>query len=108
MRFKKVMTHTHTHTHTHTVCLETSTCTCRAWDISGISCQHVICALVHNKQEPMDRIFSFYHIDMYRVAYQFKIMPLRCKKFYKMDWYLLIEPPPMEKNRGRIKNKRRR
>ena len=45
---------------------------------------------------------------MYRVAYQFKIMPLRGKNLYKMDQYPLIEPLPMEKNRGRPKNKRMR
>ena len=66
---------------THTVCLEKNTCKCSAWDISGIPFQHAICVLVHNKQEPMDHISNFYHIDMYRVAYQFKIMPLRGKKF---------------------------
>ena len=71
-------------------------------------CFGAICALVHNEQDPMDQISSLYHIDMYRAAYQFKIMPLRSKRFYKMDQYLLIEPPPMEKNGGRPKTKRRR
>ena len=56
----------------------------------------------------MDHIFSFNHIDMYRVAYHFKIMPLRGKKFYKMVWYLPIEPPPVQNNKGRPKNKTRR
>ena len=64
-------------THAHTVCLDKNTCTYRAWDISSIPCQHAICSLVHNKQEPMDHISRFYHIDMYIAAYQFKIMPLR-------------------------------
>ena len=75
---------------THTVCLEKNTCTCSAWDISGIPCQHAICVLVHNKQEPMDHISNFYHIDMYRAAYQFKIMSLRGKKLHKMDQYLQL------------------
>ena len=81
--------------------------TFRAWNISNIPCQHAICALVHNKPEPIDQISNFYYIDMYRVAYQFKIMSLRSKRFYKMDQYLPIEPPPMEKNRRRLKTKRR-
>ena len=68
-------------THTHTVDLDKNTCTCRAWDISSIPCQHVICALVHNKQESVDQISNLYHIDMYRVAYQFKTIPLIRKKF---------------------------
>ena len=55
----------------------------------------------------MDDISTFYHIDMHRVAFQFKIMSLRGKGFYKMDQYLPIEPYPMEKNRGRPNNKRR-
>ena len=59
----------------HTLDLDKNTCTCRERDIYGIPCQHAICALVHNKQESMDQISSFYHIDMYRVSYQFKIMP---------------------------------
>ena len=84
----------------HTLDLDKNTCTCRERDIYGIPCQHAICALVHNKQESMDQISSFYHIDMYRVSYQFKIMPLRSKRFYKMDQYLPIKPPHVEKNRG--------
>ena len=51
------------------------------------------------KQQPIDHIFSFYHIDMYTVGYQFKIMPLIGKRFYKMDQYLPIEPPNVEKDR---------
>ena len=94
---------------THTVDLDKNTFTYRAWDILGILCEHAICALVHNKQEPIDQISSFYHIYMYSLVYQFKIMPLRSKRFYKMDQYLPIEPPPMEKkNRGRAKTNRRR
>ena len=60
---------------------------------------------MHNKQEPMYHISSFYHIDMYRAAYQFKTMSFRGKRFYKMDQILPIETSPFEKNRGRPKNK---
>ena len=56
----------------------------------------------------LDQISSFYHIDMYRVDYQSKIMSLRSKRFCKMDQYLPIEPPLVEKNRGRLKTKRMR
>ena len=63
---------------------------------------------MHNKQELMDGISTFYHINMYRTVYQFKIMSIRDKKFYKMDQYLPIEPHLVEKNRGRPKNKRMR
>ena len=55
---------------THTVCLDKKTCTCRSWELSGILCQHRICALVHNKQDPKDHISIWYHEDMYRVCIQ--------------------------------------
>ena len=60
-----------------------------------------------NKQEPIDQISSFYYIEMYRASYQFKIMSLRIKRFYKMDQYIPIEPSHVEKKRGNPKTKRR-
>ena len=46
----------------HTVCFDKKTCTCKAWELSGIPCQHAICALEHVKQDMKDHI-SFNTIE---------------------------------------------
>ena len=72
-----------------------------AWELSGIPCQHEMCALVHNKENSKDHISIWYHRDMYIVAYKDKIMLVKGKRFYNLSKYLLEEPPMVEKRKGR-------
>ena len=77
---------------TYTIFLSENSCTCKAWDLIGIPCQHVICALVHNKQDSHDHIYRWYHRDSWEVAYRYKIMPVRGNISYKLQNYLPIAP----------------
>lgn len=61
---------------THTVFLDKRVCTCRTWDLSGIPCQHAMCAYVNSKQDPADYISNWYHKDTYKAAYKWKIQLL--------------------------------
>ena len=92
---------------TYTVCLSANSCTCRVWNLIGISCQHAICALVHNKQDPHDHISKWYHRDSWKAAYRYKIMPVMRKRFYKLQNYLSIAPPNIEKKKGPQTTRRR-
>ena len=58
----------------HTVCLNARSCTCRGWDLSGILCQHVICALLPNKEDLKDHISRWFHKASWEVAYRYKIV----------------------------------
>lgn len=44
------------HDNRHIVNPKSSTCTCREWDLIGIPCQHVVCAIHTAKLEPNDFI----------------------------------------------------
>ena len=85
---------------THTICLNAKSCTCRGWDFSGISYQHAICALLYNKEDPMDHIFRWFHKASWDAAYKNKIMHVRGKRFYRLQNYLLVAPPKVEKKKG--------
>ena len=92
----------------HIVCLNANSCTCRGWDLSGIPCQHAICALLYKKQKPMDHISIWYHKESWQTAYRYKMMPVRGERFYKLHNYLPVAPPKVEKKKGIPQNKRTR
>ena len=93
---------------THTVCLSANSCTYRVWDLTRIPCQHAINALVHSKQDPHDHISRWYHRDSWEAAYLYKSMLVREKRFYKLQNYLPIAPPNVEKKKGIPQIKRMR
>lgn len=63
----------------HTVNLKSSTCTCREWDLTGIPCQHAICAIHSAGLEPENFIVHWYREATYLKAYQFMTQPVRGK-----------------------------
>ena len=91
---------------THTVCLSANSYKCRVWDLIRIPCQHAICSLLHNQQDQHDHISKWYHRGSWEVAYKYKIMPIRRKRFYNLQNYLPIAPPNVEKKKGKPKTKR--
>ena len=91
----------------HTVNLRTERCSCRAWDLTGIPCQHAICAMLDARVEPSASISIYYHIDTYLASYDNKFQPVRGVKFWDKpsdDSPLL--PPPVVTQPGRPKEKR--
>ena len=92
----------------HNVFLARKQCTCRAWDLTGIPCQHAICALFHAQIDPVTQISRFYHKDTYLCSYRTKFQPVRGKGFWKVDKFQPMEPPPLSILPGRPTKKRKR
>ncbi|KAK4264930.1 hypothetical protein QN277_026045 [Acacia crassicarpa] len=92
----------------HLVYLSTGMCTCRAWDLTGIPCQHAICAMYHAKVDPKSRISQYYHKETYLATYRTKLLLVRGKNFWDTENFLPMLPPPLANLLGRPPKKRRR
>lgn len=89
--------------------LEDKRCTCRRFDLSGIPCAHAICAIRDLRANVEDYVSSWYHQDIYRLAYGYALQPIPDKK----DWPKSmtedpILPPLVRKMPGRPKVCRRK
>ncbi|XP_028752688.1 uncharacterized protein LOC114712337 [Neltuma alba] len=90
----------------HTVYLNRRMCTCRPWDLTGIPCQHAICALSHAKIDPMTQISRYYHKDMFLASYMTKLQPVRGRQLWDTNRYLPMQPLPFVTLPGRLTKKR--
>ncbi|KAH6770656.1 hypothetical protein C2S52_015459 [Perilla frutescens var. hirtella] len=90
----------------HTVCLDKKICTCRAWELTGIPCMHAISAMYYSKIDPLSMISKWYHKSTYQKAYEHPILPVPGPKFFRIEEYAPIEPPPFYKMSGRPRKKR--
>ena len=66
---------------TYAVDLKKMTCPCRSWDLTGIPCPHVICAIHHIDNNLEDYVHSFYRKEKYKQTYAHMIGGLNSKKF---------------------------
>ncbi|KAL5705263.1 hypothetical protein ACHQM5_023591 [Ranunculus cassubicifolius] len=98
-----------------TVDLEKATCECKEWDLSGVPCIHVVCAVapIHDKTRiPWNQFVSpFFHVSTYLRAYSGNIKP----PLHEDDWCQVPRPsdvlPPMlcrRPGRPRVNRKRGR
>ena len=90
----------------HTVNLRSEKCSCRAWDLTGIPCQHAICAMIDARVEPMTFISRYYHQATYIASYAKKFQPVRGVKFWAKPPEHPLQPPPICTQPGRPKEKR--
>ncbi|XP_028793439.1 uncharacterized protein LOC114749123 [Neltuma alba] len=90
----------------HTVCLTRKVCTCRAWDLTGIPCQHAIHAMYYCKLEPLTHISRYYHKDTYIASYRTKFAPVRGKQFWDTEQFIPMLPPPERTLSGRLRKKK--
>ncbi|WCJ44518.1 hypothetical protein M5689_025181 [Euphorbia peplus] len=90
----------------HCVVLEEQKCKCRAWQLSGIPCAHAVCALYHDRTDPINHIHHYYHKSSYISTYKYKLQPVRGKKFWRITDYEPIEPPKVTNMPGRPRKKR--
>lgn len=60
----------------HTVDFGTNSCSCRKWDLTGIPCQHAVCAIWCKHQDPMDYVDPYYEVDTYKRCYEHTIFPI--------------------------------
>lgn len=49
--------------------LAESTCSCKKYNLFGVSCAHAICAIEDLMENVEDFVSSWYHKDVYMVAY---------------------------------------
>ena len=90
----------------YTVFLDKYLCICQAWKLIGIPCSHAIYALYHSQIDPMSVISKWYHKKTYLATYQQPLLPVPGPRFYRMNEFQPIDPPPLLKLPGRPKNKR--
>ncbi|XP_047324990.1 uncharacterized protein LOC124928784 [Impatiens glandulifera] len=68
-------------------------CSCRLWNISGIPCTHVLCAIYYSHLNLEDYISHWYKKDTYVKAYQFGIQNLRGIESWVSDNQYKVLPP---------------
>ena len=90
----------------HTVLLDKEMCTYRAWELTRIPCSHAIYALYHSKIDPITKICKWYHKSTYLAMYEMPIQLVPGPRFYKLDQFQPIEPPPLPKLAGRPRKQR--
>lgn len=96
------------HDNRHTVHLNSSRCTCRKWDLTGIPCQHAICAIYSAEKEPQDYMSHWYREKTYMKAYQYMMQPVPGKILWTDTGKEEIVPPPYRKLPGRPKVNRKK
>ncbi|KAL8456384.1 hypothetical protein ACS0TY_034555 [Phlomoides rotata] len=87
----------------YTVDLQQKTCTCRAWQLCGIPCTHVACAILGENMDPEDFVHQYYSVDMYKEAYKYPIFGIS----YDALWGPTLYIPPLPTNFGRKGSKGR-
>ncbi|XP_065855114.1 uncharacterized protein [Euphorbia lathyris] len=102
------ITHVNKATLRHIVQLEKKTCSCRAWELSGIPCQHAMPAILDAKKEPIDYVVHWYHKDTYLKAYGYKMQAMRGMDLWETEGCEELLPPPIKKMPGRPKKARRK
>lgn len=48
------------------------TCTCRNWDLTGISCQHAMRAILSEREDHMLYVASIFKRHTYELSYRYK------------------------------------
>ena len=91
----------------HVVFIDRKSCSCRIWDLTGIPCQHAICALHQAKIDPSTQVHRYYHKATYLAGYRTKFQPIRGEAFWQKSKFKPLEPPPEITLPGRPNKKKR-
>ncbi|XP_073152770.1 uncharacterized protein [Henckelia pumila] len=75
----------------HTVDLGSRSCSCRKLDLTGIPCQHAVCAIWCNNGDPEDYVHRYYWIETYKRCYEKLILPINGPEL----WPECELPPPL-------------
>ncbi|KAL4296976.1 hypothetical protein GQ457_12G027890 [Hibiscus cannabinus] len=59
----------------HIVDMKQLKCTCKAWELSGITCCHAICAMYQENKRPEDYVSNWYSKEKYLAAYNHVLQP---------------------------------
>ena len=77
----------------YAVNLKNWTCGCRKWDMRGVPCNHVVCAIYKSKQQPEDFVHEFFKKPMYLEAYKPMIYPVPGPDLWTRTDTRDIDPP---------------
>ncbi|KAL8535193.1 hypothetical protein ACS0TY_010991 [Phlomoides rotata] len=93
----------------YTIDLQQKTCTCRAWQLCGIPCTHVMCAILGENMDPEDFVHQYYSVDMYKEAYK-SIFGINYDALWGPTLYIPPLPPNFGRKgtKGRAQTKRRK
>nr|XP_009804437.1 PREDICTED: uncharacterized protein LOC104249660 [Nicotiana sylvestris] len=85
-----------------------NTCTCRSWQLKGIPCSHVICAIFFKRFEPADYVTHWYKKETYLKDFSCYIQPVTNMEMWPSTQNPTVEPPVITKISGRPKKNRKR
>ncbi|KAJ9535201.1 hypothetical protein OSB04_un001717 [Centaurea solstitialis] len=95
--------------------LEAKFCACRRWELTGIPCKHAVAAIWFSAANggtvalPENWVHPHYHLQTWKMMYQFKINPTNGRLLWpKSDYPIKIMPPKHHKQIGRPKKSRRK
>lgn len=83
----------------HPVDLKAKRCSCREWDITGIPCVYVCCAMMRVGIQTEKEQSIWHHRVSYEATYELKSQPTWGKKFWHVEDYPKMEAPPCEEKK---------
>lgn len=92
----------------HVVDIMKKSCSCREWDLTGIPCQHAVCAIYFNNSHPEQFVDHWYTKTTYVKAYTYYIQPVPGRELWEPTGKEKIEPPEFRKMPGRPPKARRK
>ena len=84
------------------------TCTCRAWQVSGVPCQHAIAVIYFLHREPDEYVSGWYKKDLFVATYNHYIQGMNGMDQWPSTEYQKPLPPIKRRMPGRPQHKRRR
>ncbi|XVE60564.1 hypothetical protein DITRI_Ditri05aG0138800 [Diplodiscus trichospermus] len=73
------------------------------WQLSGIPCKHVCCAIWHDDGDPNDNLDKCYHPGTYMKTYQYALQLINGSHEWKKSGLEVVLPPITRKKPGRQK-----
>ncbi|CAH9132447.1 unnamed protein product [Cuscuta epithymum] len=87
------------------VSLQKKSCSCRRWDLCGIPCAHVICAIYDKGEEAESYVDWCYSKEVYKKTYSYTLHPINGELLWPRTQFEEILPPLPKKMSGRPKKK---
>ncbi|XP_012079003.1 uncharacterized protein LOC105639532 [Jatropha curcas] len=88
------------------VSLQENECSCRAWQLSGVPCNHAISSIHYMRHNLLSYLDEYLHKEAYMKTYQYGLTP-----FIGEDMWAIVDEPPIlppefKKKPGRLKTTR--
>ncbi|XP_073152374.1 uncharacterized protein [Henckelia pumila] len=90
----------------YSVDLKNHTCGCRKWELSGIPCNHALCAIYTQMLDYHDFTHPYYSVETYKKVYAPVIIPINGRREWQASNYISPLPPIFERSVGRPKKAR--